>query len=53
MDPLIGNLLGDGSLQIAKKGVDGKPKPNSNANFCMTLKSKSMFIIYVSFMYHF
>jgi hypothetical protein len=40
MDPLIGNLLGDGSLQIAKKGVDGLPKPNSNANFVMTLKNK-------------
>ena len=36
MDPLIGNLLGDGSLQISKKGVDGLPKPNSNANFVMT-----------------
>ena len=40
MDPLIGNLLGDGSLQISKKGVDGLPKPNSNANFVMTLKNK-------------
>jgi len=40
MDPLIGNLLGDGSLQISKKGVAGLPKPNSNANFVMTLKNK-------------
>ena len=27
MDPLIGNLLGDRSLLINKKGVDGLPKP--------------------------
>jgi hypothetical protein len=40
IDPLIGNLLGDGSLQINKKGVDGLPKPTSNANFCITLKNK-------------
>jgi hypothetical protein len=40
MDPLIGNLLGDGSLQINKKGVDGLPKPTSNANFVITLKNK-------------
>jgi hypothetical protein len=40
MDPLIGNLLGDGSLQINKKGVDGLPKPSSNANFVITLKNK-------------
>jgi len=40
MEPLIGNLLGDGSLLIHKKGVDGSPKPNNNANFCMTLKNK-------------
>jgi hypothetical protein len=40
MDPLIGKLLGDGSLQINKKGVDGLPKPTSNANFAITLKSK-------------
>jgi hypothetical protein len=26
MDPLIGNLLGDGSLQINKKGLNGLPK---------------------------
>jgi hypothetical protein len=38
MDPLIGNLLGDGSLLINKKGVDGLPKPISNANFCYNLK---------------
>lgn len=40
MDPLVGNLLGDGSLQINKKGPDGKPKPTANANFSITLKNK-------------
>jgi len=40
MDPLVGNLLGDGSLRFTHKGVDGKPKPNCNANFVMTLKRK-------------
>ena len=32
----MSNLLGDGSLQINKKGVDGLPKPTSNANFVIT-----------------
>jgi hypothetical protein len=41
MDPLIGNLLGDGSLQINKKGQDGKPKLNCNAIYTMTLKDKT------------
>jgi hypothetical protein len=40
MDPLIGNLLGDGSLLINKKGSDGLPKPTANANFVITLKNK-------------
>lgn len=40
MDPLVGNLLGDGSLQINKKGPDGKPKPTAKANFSVTLKNK-------------
>lgn len=38
INPLIGILLGDGSLLINKKGIDGKPKPTANANFAMTLK---------------
>jgi hypothetical protein len=40
MDPLIENLLGDGSLRFTHKGPDGKPKPGCNANYVMTLKSK-------------
>jgi hypothetical protein len=40
MDPLIGNLLGDGSLRFTHKGLDGKPKLNSNALYAMTLKDK-------------
>lgn len=38
INPLIGILLGDGSLLINKKGIDGKPKPTANANFAMNLK---------------
>jgi hypothetical protein len=40
MDPLVGNLLGDGSLRFTHKGVDGKPKPGCNASYAMTLKRK-------------
>lgn len=40
MDPLIGNLLGDGSLRFTHKGLDGKPKLNSNALYAMTLKDR-------------
>ena len=40
VDPLIGNLLGDGSLLFNKKGQNGLPKPTSNANYVMTLKNK-------------
>ena len=40
LHPLIGNLLGDGSLIFTKKDLEGKPKPNSNAHFAMTLKNK-------------
>lgn len=40
MDPLVGNLLGDGSLRFTHKGEDGKPKPGSNANYVITLKRK-------------
>jgi hypothetical protein len=37
---MIGELLGDGHLRYTKKGVDGLPKPNANAHFAITLKSK-------------
>ena len=40
MNPLIGNLLGDGSLRFTHKGLDGKSKFNSNALYTMTLKDK-------------
>jgi hypothetical protein len=40
INPLIGNLLGDGSLLINKKNSEGLPKPTANANFVMTLKNK-------------
>jgi hypothetical protein len=40
MNPLIGNLLGDGSLRFTHKGLDGKPKVNTNALYAMTLKDK-------------
>ena len=39
-DAIIGELLGDGHLRFNKKGVDGKPKPNTNAQLAMTVKSK-------------
>ena len=41
MDPLIGNLLGDGSLRFTHKDLNGKPKFNSNAYYAMTLKDKN------------
>lgn len=40
MNPLKGNLLGDGSLRFTYKGLNGKPKLNSNALYAMTLKDK-------------
>jgi hypothetical protein len=40
MNPLIGNLLGDGSLRFTHKDLNGKPKLNSNAYYAMTLKDK-------------
>ena len=40
MNPLIGNLLGDGSLRFTHKDKNGKPKPNCNASYAMTLKNK-------------
>jgi hypothetical protein len=39
-DVLIGNLLGDGHLRFTKKDIEGKPKPNANALFSITLKNK-------------
>nr|UEV87051.1 hypothetical protein [Grifola frondosa] len=40
IEAIIGELLGDGHLRFNKKGSDGKPKPNTNAQLAMTLKSK-------------
>ena len=40
VDAMNGELLGDGCLRFNKKGKDGKPKPNTNAQFAMTLKYK-------------
>jgi hypothetical protein len=39
LNPLVGNLLGDGSLRFTHL-KDGKPKPNCNASYVMTLKNK-------------
>ena len=39
-EAMVGQLLVDGHLRFTKKGLDGKPKPNTNAQFSMTLKSK-------------
>ncbi len=39
-EAIIGELLGDGHLRFNKKGQDGKPKPHTNAQLAMTLKSK-------------
>ena len=38
-DALVGEFLGDGSLQFNKKDQEGKPKPNTNAYLSITLKS--------------
>lgn len=40
MNPLIGNLLGDGHLRFTHKDLNGKPKLNTNALYAMTLKNK-------------
>ena len=40
LEALYGELLGDGHLRFNKKGEDGLPKPNTNAQFAITLKSK-------------
>jgi hypothetical protein len=40
IDPLIGNLLGDGSLRFTHKDLNGKPKLNTNALYAITLKNK-------------
>lgn len=40
IEALVGELLGDGHLRFNKKGLDGKPKANTNAQLAMTLKSK-------------
>ena len=40
IDPLIGNLLGDGSLRFTHKDLNGKPKLSTNALYTITLKNK-------------
>jgi hypothetical protein len=40
LNPLVGNLLGDGHLRFNKKGPNGQPKPNTNAWYAMTLKNQ-------------
>jgi Proton-conducting membrane transporter len=40
IDPLIGSLLGDGSLRFTPKDLNGKPKLNTNALYAITLKNK-------------
>lgn len=48
-DSLIGDLLGDGHLRFNKKGglaTDSLPRPNSNAQFAMTLKSED-YVMYL------
>jgi hypothetical protein len=40
IDPIIGNLLGDGSLRFTHKDLNGKPKLNTNALYAITLKNK-------------
>jgi hypothetical protein len=40
IEALTGELLGDGHLRFNKKGEDGLPKPNTNAQLAMTLKSE-------------
>jgi proton-conducting membrane transporter len=40
IEALTGELLGDGHLRFNKKGEDGFPKPNTNAQLAMTLKSE-------------
>jgi hypothetical protein len=32
-------MLGDGHLRFTHKDVNGKPKPNTNAHYAMTLKN--------------
>lgn len=40
LEALYGDLLGDGHLRFNKKGKDDLPKPNTNAQLAITLKSK-------------
>lgn len=46
VEALVGDLLGDGHLRFNKKGADGLPKPNTNVQFAMTLKSKE-YVMYL------
>jgi len=38
--PLVGNMLGDGSITFKKK-INGQAKPTTNAHFAMTLSSQT------------
>jgi hypothetical protein len=49
-EAIIGDLLGDGHLRFNKKGLEGKPTPNSNANFAVPLKSLEHITYYYIFM---
>lgn len=40
INSIVGNLLGDGSLRFTHKTLEGKPTPNANASYAMTLKNK-------------
>jgi len=40
LNPLVGNMLGDGHLRFNKKDKNGKPKPNTNAWYAIILKNQ-------------
>jgi hypothetical protein len=40
LNPLVGNMLGDGHLRFTHKDINRRPKPNTNALYSMTLKNK-------------
>jgi hypothetical protein len=46
IDPLVGNILGDGHLRFTHKDKNGKPKVGTNALYAMTLKSHD-YIMYL------
>jgi len=46
IDPLVGNMLGDGHLRFTHKDKIGKPKIGTNGLYAMTLKSHE-YIMYL------